>query len=228
VWHFIINFLYLRRGGLSPSPKTEAGGSPLVGSPWLLTQYVRSCSVYVEAVSSIRDQRTRHANMASQFYSKIIWKIKIQFFSDMQVEINQNRIYNVDLSVYFTDIIRYSVIPFISQQMFRLTASQHLRMAVSSMNSHNLLKIDVTWFHQDSCVEFDCFSLLPSLRHLSAGKVIMTSNMSLYHSLLDIWILHFLPDFSSFILFWQPFASIACSWFLLVITNSTYLEFSSS
>jgi hypothetical protein len=61
------------------------------------------------------------------------------------------------------------------------------------INSHNF-KIDVTWFHQDSYVEFDCFLLRSSLRHLSTRNVITASNMPLYPLLLDIWICHFLPD----------------------------------
>jgi hypothetical protein len=34
---------------------------------------------------------------------------------------------------------------------------EHLCKSVSLDELHSLLKIDVTWFHQDSYVEFDCF-----------------------------------------------------------------------
>jgi hypothetical protein len=42
-----------------PSPQAE--GPPLVGCPQLLIQYIRSYTPYLEAISSIRNLRTRHA-----------------------------------------------------------------------------------------------------------------------------------------------------------------------
>jgi hypothetical protein len=42
-------------------PNPQAGGPPLVGCPRLLIQYIRSYPPYLEAVSSIRNLRTRHA-----------------------------------------------------------------------------------------------------------------------------------------------------------------------
>jgi len=45
---------------LVPRP-TPNGGPPLVGSPWLLIQYIHSYSSYVEAVSSICNLRMHHA-----------------------------------------------------------------------------------------------------------------------------------------------------------------------
>jgi hypothetical protein len=45
--------------------KPQAGGPPLVGCPQLLIQYIRSYPPYLEAVSSIRNLRTRHAMVTS-------------------------------------------------------------------------------------------------------------------------------------------------------------------
>jgi hypothetical protein len=51
----------LRWGDVSPSPSSQAGGGPLlVGCLRLLIQYISSYHPYVEAVSSICNQRTRH------------------------------------------------------------------------------------------------------------------------------------------------------------------------
>jgi len=59
---------------VSPPPNPQAGGPPTVGCPRLLIQYIRSYPPYLEAVSSIRNPRTRHAvvtvdplNMARYF-----------------------------------------------------------------------------------------------------------------------------------------------------------------
>jgi hypothetical protein len=46
-----------------PSPNPKAGGPPLVGSPRLFIQYIRSYLPYLKAVLSIRNLRTRHAVM---------------------------------------------------------------------------------------------------------------------------------------------------------------------
>ncbi|KAJ4446561.1 hypothetical protein ANN_13258 [Periplaneta americana] len=46
---------------VSPSPNPQAGGPPLIGCPRLLIQYIRSYPPYLEAVSSIRNLRKRHA-----------------------------------------------------------------------------------------------------------------------------------------------------------------------
>jgi hypothetical protein len=54
-------FIFLRSGVVSPPPNPEAGGPPLVGCPRLLIQYIRSCPPYLEAFSSIRNLKTRHA-----------------------------------------------------------------------------------------------------------------------------------------------------------------------
>jgi hypothetical protein len=42
-------------------PNPQAGGLPLVGFPRLLIQYICSYPPYLEAVSSIRNLRTRNA-----------------------------------------------------------------------------------------------------------------------------------------------------------------------
>jgi hypothetical protein len=62
---FLMNFrnrlIFLRWGVVSPTPNPQAGGPPLVGCPRLLIQYIRSYPPYLEAVSYIRNVRTRHA-----------------------------------------------------------------------------------------------------------------------------------------------------------------------
>jgi hypothetical protein len=42
-------------------PNPQAGGPPLIAYPRLIIQYIRSYPPYLEAVSSIRKLRTRHA-----------------------------------------------------------------------------------------------------------------------------------------------------------------------
>jgi hypothetical protein len=54
-------FPFLRWGVVSPPPNPQAGGPPLVGCPRLIIQYIRSYPPYLEAFSSIRNLRTRHA-----------------------------------------------------------------------------------------------------------------------------------------------------------------------
>jgi hypothetical protein len=56
-----VTSLFLRRGVVNLTPNPQAGGPPLVGCPRLLNQYIRSYPPYLEAVSSIRNLRTRHA-----------------------------------------------------------------------------------------------------------------------------------------------------------------------
>jgi len=46
---------------LVPGPTPQSGGPPLIGCPRLLIQCIRSYPPYLEAVSYIRNQRTRHA-----------------------------------------------------------------------------------------------------------------------------------------------------------------------
>ncbi|KAJ4442813.1 hypothetical protein ANN_04406 [Periplaneta americana] len=53
---------------ISPSLNPQAGGPPLIGCPRLLIQYIHSYSPYLEAVSSIRNLRTRHAVVISKLY----------------------------------------------------------------------------------------------------------------------------------------------------------------
>jgi hypothetical protein len=52
---------FLRWGVLSPTPNLQAGEPSLVGRPLLLIQCIRSYPAYLEAVSSIRNLRTRRA-----------------------------------------------------------------------------------------------------------------------------------------------------------------------
>jgi hypothetical protein len=53
--------IFLWWGIVSPTPNHQDGGPPLIGCPRLLIQYIRSYPPYLEAVSSIRNLRTRHA-----------------------------------------------------------------------------------------------------------------------------------------------------------------------
>jgi hypothetical protein len=57
--------IFLRWGVVSPAPKTKAGRSPLVGCPRLFSQYIRSYLSYLEADSSNRNLKTRHAVVTS-------------------------------------------------------------------------------------------------------------------------------------------------------------------
>jgi hypothetical protein len=55
-------FLFFYGGELlAPPPNPQAGRPPLVGCPRLLIQYIRSYPPYLEAFSSNRNLRTRHA-----------------------------------------------------------------------------------------------------------------------------------------------------------------------
>jgi hypothetical protein len=53
-------FFLTARSFSRPSPNPEAGGLPNVGCPRQLIQYIRSYPSCLEAVSSIRNPRTRH------------------------------------------------------------------------------------------------------------------------------------------------------------------------
>jgi hypothetical protein len=46
-------------------PNPQAEGPPLVGSPRLFIQHIRSYPTYLEAISSIRNLRTRHVVVTS-------------------------------------------------------------------------------------------------------------------------------------------------------------------
>jgi hypothetical protein len=59
----------LRGRVVSPPPKPQAGGPPTVGCPRLLIQYIRSYPPYLEAISSIRNPRTRHAVVTVSFHT---------------------------------------------------------------------------------------------------------------------------------------------------------------
>jgi hypothetical protein len=55
---------FLRWEFVSPTPNTQVGGLPLMGSPRLLIQFVGSCSPYLTVVSRIRNLRTRRTKVA--------------------------------------------------------------------------------------------------------------------------------------------------------------------
>jgi hypothetical protein len=67
LWHFITIF-FLRWGVACSTPNPFAGGSPLVGCTQLHIHYIHSYPSYREAVSSIRNLRTRHAFVAMDPY----------------------------------------------------------------------------------------------------------------------------------------------------------------
>jgi hypothetical protein len=54
------NKLFFRWRVISPTPNPQAGRPPLVRCPRLLIQYIRTYPLYLEAVSSIRNLRTRY------------------------------------------------------------------------------------------------------------------------------------------------------------------------
>jgi hypothetical protein len=57
----LVTNLFLRWGVVSPTPNSQAKGSPPIGCPGLLIQCIRSYPSYLEVISSIRSLRTRHA-----------------------------------------------------------------------------------------------------------------------------------------------------------------------
>jgi hypothetical protein len=59
--NFRNNIIFLRWGVVSPPPNPKSGGPPIVGYSGLLIQYIRRFPPYLEAVSSIRNPRMRHA-----------------------------------------------------------------------------------------------------------------------------------------------------------------------
>jgi hypothetical protein len=59
--NFLKKLIFYGEELLAPRRTPQAGGPPLVGCPRLLIQYIRSYPPYLEAVSSIRNLRTRHA-----------------------------------------------------------------------------------------------------------------------------------------------------------------------
>jgi hypothetical protein len=76
---FVTNWFFLQFGVVNLPPNPQAGGPLPVCCPRLLIQYIRSYPPYLEAVSSIRNLRTRHAvvtedtlNVEWRLY---IWKI---------------------------------------------------------------------------------------------------------------------------------------------------------
>jgi hypothetical protein len=58
--HFVTNYFFKVRC-CSPTPNPQARGPPLVICARLLVQYILSYPSYLEAFSSIRNLRTRHA-----------------------------------------------------------------------------------------------------------------------------------------------------------------------
>jgi hypothetical protein len=57
-WGFVTRFL---QWVFRPTPNSQAGGPSVIGCPRLLLQYISSYPPHLEAVSSIRNLRTRHA-----------------------------------------------------------------------------------------------------------------------------------------------------------------------
>jgi len=55
----------------APPPNLQAGGPPLVHCSRLFIQHIQSCPTYLEAVSSIRSLRTRHAVLTLNHFTLI-------------------------------------------------------------------------------------------------------------------------------------------------------------
>jgi hypothetical protein len=53
--------IFLRRGVVGPTPKTQAGGPPIIAYSRLLLQYIRNYPLYPETVSFISDLKALHA-----------------------------------------------------------------------------------------------------------------------------------------------------------------------
>jgi hypothetical protein len=60
LWHFVTS-LFLWWGVVSSTPNPQYEGPPLVGCPRVFIQYIRSYPPCLEAISFIRNLRTRHA-----------------------------------------------------------------------------------------------------------------------------------------------------------------------
>jgi hypothetical protein len=75
---------FLRWGILSPSSNPQAGRPPFVCCPWLVIQYVCSYPPYLEAVSSIRNMRRRHAVMTATHISKKLIRVNPPPQSELQ------------------------------------------------------------------------------------------------------------------------------------------------
>jgi hypothetical protein len=90
-------------GSLSPNP--QAGGPPLVGCPRLLTQYIRSYPLYLEAVSSIR-KATTHNDVVTGIH--LTWEI-----NSISRKIHENalktRLLNTPWNTQIRDIVLKSV-----------------------------------------------------------------------------------------------------------------------
>jgi hypothetical protein len=77
--YFATNIFFYGGGVVSPPPNLQTGRPPPVGCPRLLIQYIRSYPSYLEAVSSIRNPRTRHAVVTSDPVNRrkeTTWKTK--------------------------------------------------------------------------------------------------------------------------------------------------------
>jgi len=76
--------LFLRWWVVSPSTNPEARVLPFVRCPWLLIQYIRSCSVCPKAVSSTRDPRMLQATVTRDPHNMAYKYIYTQIPSDVQ------------------------------------------------------------------------------------------------------------------------------------------------
>ena len=73
--HFV-TFYFFRQGVLALHPSQD-GGAPIVGCPLLFIQYIRSYPTYLQAVSSSRNLRTRHAAVTGTDLSSQVKKNKM-------------------------------------------------------------------------------------------------------------------------------------------------------
>jgi hypothetical protein len=87
-WHAVF---FLRWGVFSPHANPQPGGPLLVGSPLLHIQYIHSYSVCLEAVSTIRNLRTRHSMLAGTHFT-CIQAILISYMLKLCFSVNLQRI----------------------------------------------------------------------------------------------------------------------------------------
>jgi hypothetical protein len=78
---------FLQWGVVSSSPSHQTGGPPVVGCLRPHIQNIRSCPPYLEAVSSIRNLRTRHVMVTGThlawFFSFVSNEIFIRYFDEL-------------------------------------------------------------------------------------------------------------------------------------------------
>jgi hypothetical protein len=78
---------------LAPPPNPQSGGPPLVGCPQQVIQYISSYPPSLEAFSTIRNLRTRHAVVTRdrlETRRRIIYKKKMYMREKIGKEMNKD------------------------------------------------------------------------------------------------------------------------------------------